>query len=60
MSFSHTFQVKAINKHYAKQGVYATMPTDYLCLGSGHNDLWKMLADYLLLKFNYEIDVVCI
>ena len=60
MSFSHTFQVKAINKHYAKQGVYATMPMDYLCLGSGHNDLSKMLAHYLLLKFNYEIDVVCI
>ena len=47
-----------INKHYAKQGVYATMPMDYLCLGSGHNDLSKTLADYLLLKFNYEIDVV--
>ena len=36
------------------------MPTDSLCLGSGHNDLSKMLADYLLLKFNYEIDVVSI
>ena len=34
------------------------MPKDYLCLSSGHNDLSKMLADYLLLKFNYEIDVV--
>ena len=36
------------------------MPTDYLCLGSGHNYLSKTLADYLLLKFNYEIDVVSI
>ena len=36
------------------------MPTDYLYLGSGHNDLSKTLAEYLLLKFNYEIDVVSI
>ena len=52
--------MKAIVKHYPKPGVYATMPTDYLCLGSGHNELSKMLADYLLIKFNYESDVVSI
>ena len=29
------------------------MPMDYLCLDSGHNDLSKTLADYLLLKFKF-------
>ena len=52
--------MKAIANNYVKPGVYATMLTDYFCLGSGHNDLSKTLADYLLIKFGYEIDVVSI
>ena len=34
------------------------MATDYLCLGSGHNDMAETLSQYLEMKFEYEIDVV--
>ena len=36
------------------------METDYLCLGSGHNDLAKEVADHLDRKFKYELDVVSV
>ena len=36
------------------------METDYLCLGSGHNDLAKEIADHLDRKFKYELDVVSV
>ena len=52
------FQTKAITKHYPKPGVDATIATDYLSLGSGHNDMSKTLADFLMSKFKYEVDVV--
>ena len=58
--FQYFLQKKSITKHWTRPGVDATMATDYLCLGSGHNDMSKCLADYLGTKFGYEVDVVSI
>ena len=56
--FYNLFQVKAITKHYTKKDTDALMATDYLCLGSSHNDMAETLSQYLEKKFKYEIDVV--
>ena len=56
--FYHFFQVKAITKHYNKKDTDALMATDYLCLGSGHDDMAETLSQYFEIKFKYEIDVV--
>ena len=50
--------MKAITQHYIKNSVEASMAVDYLCLGSGINDMAKELSDYLYMKFCYEVDVV--
>ena len=58
--FQYFLQKKSITKHWTRPSVDATMATDYLCLGSGHNDMSKCLANYLGTKFRYEVDVVSI
>ena len=56
----HFFRKKAINNHYPNPCVDSTVATDYLCLKSGHNDMSKVLVDYLKMKFDYELDVVSV
>ena len=47
-----------LTAHWRRPDVEATLSTDYLCLQSGHNDLSARLADYIDMKFKYELDVV--
>ena len=52
------FLEKSDQHHYQNPRADATIATDYLCLKSGHNNMSKVLADYLKTKFDYELDVV--
>ena len=51
---------KTINNHYPNPCVDSSVAMDYLCLKSGHNDMSKVLLDFLKTKFDYELDVVSI